>query len=155
MRNILLALFASPALAAQPDGVSDTVYDCVWDSSKTHLLEIVVVDDGYDHEIMCGEQQPEDFIVAFNAPIFDDGNHPNIAMASAVDNDYYTIVLSNPDDSIPVGPIIHQIIGNVKGSDLKTGFQQAPASSTEIIPFFRPDPPIPFLHFHYCYLVYK
>ena len=119
------------------------------------MLEIVIVDDGYDHEIFCGEQRPENFIVAFNAPIFDDGNHPNIAMASAADNDYYTIVLSNPDDSIPVGPIVHQMIGNVKGSDLKTGFQQAPASSTEIIPFFRPNPPIPFLHVHYCYLVYK
>ena len=122
MRNILLALFASSVLAAQPDGVSDTVYDCVWDSSKTHLLEIFVADNGVDLEIRCGQQHPEGEIVAIEAPVFDDGNHPNIAMASATNNDYYTIVLSNPDDSIPVGPIVHQMIGNVKGSDLKTGF---------------------------------
>tara|TARA_B110000285_G_C14489978_1_gene323463 strand:- start:94 stop:438 length:345 start_codon:yes stop_codon:yes gene_type:complete len=48
------------------------------------------------------------------------------------------------------------MIGNVKGDDFLLGFAETiPSSATEIIPFFRPNPPIPFLEFHYCYLVYR
>ena len=52
-----------------------------------------------------------------------------------------------------IGPIIHQFTGNVKGSDLKNGVISSTA--TEVFPYFRPNPPIPFLWFHYCFMIYK
>ena len=86
------------------------------------MLKIVVTDDDEEKEIECGAVEGE--IESIEAPVFDDGNDPTLSMAAAVDNDYYTIVLSNPDDSMKdaVGPIVHQMIGNVLGSDLKSGF---------------------------------
>ena len=34
-------------------------------------------------------------------------------------NDYYTIVLVNPSKYVSnIGPIVHHMLGNIKGSDL-------------------------------------
>ena len=52
---------------------------------------------------------------------------------------FYTLILSNPDDMIPIAPIIHQIVGNVKGSDLATGDI---SKGTEIKAYKRPNPPV-------------
>ena len=51
MRNILLALFASTASAAQPEGVSDTVYDCVGDANQKTELEILINENGVNRWI--------------------------------------------------------------------------------------------------------
>ena len=64
----------------------------------------------------------------------------------------YAFFLSNPDRIIPVGPIIHNAVGNIKGSDFKAGNL---ANSDVIFDFFKPNPPIPALNFHYCYVVFE
>ena len=55
MRNTLLALFASSALAAQPDWVSDPVYDCVGDANQQTELEINIQGGEGSPYIQCGQ----------------------------------------------------------------------------------------------------
>ena len=83
-------------------------------------------------------------------------------MPSANMDDYYTVVLSNPDYTL-FGPVIYQMVGNVKGRDIKYGDfnneywnnDEVECSSIEIIPFTAPSPPISYINYHYSYLVYK
>ena len=78
-------------------------------------------------------------------------------LPTAVDNDYYTVVLSNQDYTL-FGPVVYQMVGNVKGSDLKDGkfnYDEVPAPATEIIPWTQPAPPFGYTNYHYSYLVFK
>ena len=124
IKNLLLALYTASVSAAQPDGVTSPEYDCTYDANQAYLLEVVVTDDDVDIDIRCGELYREGSanFDAIKAPVFAGGNDPKLKMRNALDDDYYTIVLSNSDDSIAIGPLIHQMIGNIKGSDLKAGF---------------------------------
>ena len=99
---------------------------------------------------ICGDVSNEAVVYTedqlVNAPTLCLYGKNNLSIAE----NYYTIILSNPDDMIPVGPIIHNMIGNIKGSDL----MQCKTTGTTVFEYFSPNPPIPFKNFHYVYLVY-
>ena len=145
IKNIAILLI-SAVMAAQPEGVSDTLYDCNYDDTQATYLEIKFDDEIYK----CGEGG------AIRAPKLEETS-PLITLNGAEDDSYYTIILSNPDDMIPIAPIIHHMIVNVKGSDFKNGFtdDSAPSDADTLIAYYRPSPPIPFIKFTYSYLVYK
>ena len=51
-------------------------------------------------------------------------SNPDIKLTGAVKPDaLYTVMLSNPDDYVVaiIGPIIHDFVGNIKGSDFALG----------------------------------
>ena len=125
------------------------MYVCTYDTAAKWLT---IIPKGMTDEIVCGSVDGEDR--SFNTEEMTD-DMPSIKLngLSTTEKDaYYTLILSNPDDSIPIKPIIHQIIGNVKGSDLATGDI---SKGTEIKEYRRPNPPILWFQFHYIYLVYK
>ena len=78
-------------------------------------------------------------------------------MHGAESDDYYTILLMNPDDFVPIAPVLHNMIVNVKGSDLQKGFSNVdtPRDATTVSKYFRPNPPLPWSNLTYVYLVFK
>ena len=51
-------------------------------------------------------------------------SNPDIKLTGTVKPDaLYTVMLSNPDDYVVaiIGPIIHDFVGNIKGSDFALG----------------------------------
>ena len=86
-------------------------------------------------------------------------------------NDYYTIVLVNPSNYVSnIGPIVHHMLGNIKGSDLQqyNDINIPSGDQTLIIPYLAPNP----VHWYtyekivnnvarpsgdnyLCYLIYK
>ena len=136
MKTITLAVAMVAAVqAAQPPGVSDPIYNCTYDESAVRL--VVHVDD-HQAECICGAEddvdlvyvQPRDFSQAPTTRLV--GHDLDL-------ESYYTLILSNSDDflidgrhHLPViGPIIHEFVGNIKGSafvdgDLSTADQVIP-----------------------------
>merc|ERR1740123_235548 len=157
MKSITLAMAMVAAVkAAQPPGVSDPIYNCTYEESA---VQLVVHVDGHEAECICGAEddvplvyvQPRDFTIA-----------PTVALAGQ-DLDlesYYTLILSNPDDflidgrhHLPViGPIIHEFVGNIKGSAFVEGDL---SYADNVIPWYAPHPVGAHEVAHFCYLVYK
>ena len=143
----LVALLISPALAVnlQPVGVSDTLYKCTYDSSAKYLT---ITPSGLTDEIVCGAVDGED--KSFNAEQMEE--MPTVKLNGHDKDAYYTLILASPEDEIPIAPILHQIVTNIKGIDLANG---KISDGTEIVKYIRPNPPVIWKLFNYVYLVYK
>ena len=73
------------------------------------------------------------------------------------DSAYYTVILSNPDDFldtfyIKLNPIVHEMVGNILGSDLKLGDL---SNGDTVIEYFPPNSPQPFKDATFVYLIYE
>ena len=144
-KSFTSALFAAAAIAKMPNGVTDKIYDCTY---ADNALKLQVDVNGRD-EVICGDEDGK--AVVYNSSDFPAA--PKLTLTGEVEDDaLYTVFLSNPDRIIPVGPIIHNAVGNIKGSDFKTGNLE---NAEVIFDFFKPNPPIPALNFHYCYVVFE
>ena len=75
--------------------------------------------DGRSSPVICGDEDGKAVVYTSD----DVATAPSITLTgdSVKDDAYYTVLLSNPDDTIPVGPIIHKMMGNILGSDSKLG----------------------------------
>ena len=147
LQNIVIMLLLSTAGAKQPEGVSEKIYDCNYDTTKSVYLDVVANGNTYK----CGVDPG-----TIEAPTIE--TSPKITLNGATKTDYYTVYLSGGDDRLgDMKPIVHMMIANVKGSDLLTGFTSAdqPSDVTSIIPYYRPNPFVPWRDSTYSYLVYK
>jgi len=67
------------------------------------------------------------------------------------DNAFYTVILSNPDDILgDIGPIVHQFVVNILGSNFKDGDI---SNGDQIREYFPPWTPYITVNAHYSYLV--
>ena len=103
---------------------------------------------GIADDIVCGGVNGEP--KSFTSEQMED--MPTVTLNGHDASAYYTLMLANPDDEIPIAPIMHQVVTNIKGSDLATG---KVSDGTEILGYKRPNPPVIWSQFHYVYLVYK
>ena len=154
----VLPIALSSVAAEQPgtwyDGVSEARYDCTYTSSMSPRLDFSMTSTDWffpwSGQVECGKVDGS--YVSIPAP--DAETIPTLTLVGANDNDYYTIVLANPHDNAEfLGVIAHQFTANVKGSDFKNGVVSSTA--TQVIPYFGPGQPIPFVWSHYCYLIFK
>ena len=144
-KSFSFALIAAVAVCKQPDDVADKIYNCDYAENE---LKLQINVDGRT-EVICGDEDGKAKV--YNSDDFPSA--PKLTLAGDVKDDaLYTFILSNPDRIIPVGPIIHNAIGNIKGSDFKAGNL---ANGDVIFDFFAPNPPIPAINFHYCYVVFE
>ena len=68
-----------------------------------------------------------------------------------MDSAFYTVILSNPDDILgDIGPIVHQFVVNILGSDFKDGDL---SNGDQITEYYPPWKPFPLVNAHYSYLV--
>lgn len=134
----LLAGVATAAAQIEP-GVSNPLYACT-DVSRAPRLAVEFDSVG----VACGTQVP---IVEANV-------QPAVAYSDSGGSraEYYTLVCLNPDDIIPVGPIIHHGVGNVKADDLALG--RLGDNATTFVEFFGPSPPVGGIEFTYFYQLY-
>ena len=145
LRSFAFALTTTMAVAKMPNDVADKIYDCTYDENTVKLQ----VNVNGRTEVICGDEDGDAKV--YNSDDFSQA--PVLTLVGDVKDDaMYTFFLSNPDRIIPVGPIIHNGIGNIKGSDFKAGNL---ANGDIIFDFFKPNPPIPALNFHYCYVVFE
>ena len=107
---------------------------------------------GHEAQTICGAEDRID--LNYESPAdFESAPQLNLQGQDLDLESYYTLILSNPDDMIPVGPIIHYMVGNIKGSVFVEGDF---STADTIFDFFAPNPPKVGGHaYHYCYLVYK
>ena len=127
-------------LCTQPPGVSNTLYDCTYDNTASTYLDVEIDGD----LVTCGTINEKEN-KAIRAPAINDEDRPKVTLNGAIDADYYTVILSASDDDLgDMGPIIHMLVGNVLGSDLKAGVTLTPSGASEIIGYFGPNPPFPF-----------
>ena len=141
--------------AAQPPGVSDPIYDCTYPDSAVKL--VVHVDD-HQEACICGAEDGKDMVYVQPR---DFGKAPAISLTGEnLDlESYYTLILSNPDDILVdgglypvIGPIIHEFVGNIKGS----AFVEGDFSTADTVwEWYAPHPVLPHEVAHFCYLVYK
>lgn len=70
------------------------------------------------------------------------------------DSAYYTVILSNPllDTFFKLNPIVHEMVGNILGSDLKLGDL---SNGDTVIEYFPPNSPQPFKDATFVYLIYE
>ena len=70
------------------------------------------------------------------------------------DSAYYTVILSNPllDRLFKLNPIVHEMVGNILGSDLKLGDL---SNGDTVIEYFPPNSPQPFKDATFVYLIYE
>ena len=148
IKSIAKLLLASTVVAEQPNGVTDPIYDCTYDNTAAVYLDINI--DGLLYK--CGVN--DTMMSAVKATIIEEAS-PTITLNGADDADFYTVMLLD-NESDWIGPIIHELVTNVPGSDLKAGLTNTyPADVDVLIDYFRPDPPIPFARKTFSYLVYK
>ena len=139
--SVLFAL----ATSVQPPDVSDPMYDCTYTENPTKL-EVMIE----DQLISCGKVEGQDIV--FSA--YDDfSSTPSTKLLGNVKEEaLYTLLLAIPDTIRDVGPVVHQMVGNIKGADFQTG----DLSSGDIVfDFYAPSPPTPIGTFHYCYLIFE
>ena len=100
---------------------------------------------------MCGRENGES--VSYASPV-DFAEAPFITMSgSGVKLDaLYTVMISNPDNIIPIKPILHSFVGNISGERLVAGDLSA---GYEVFHFHAPKPPTANHSFHYCYMLYE
>ena len=67
------------------------------------------------------------------------------------DDAFYTLILLRPDDELPIRPVLHHLVGNIKGSDLKAGDISA---GTVLGAYEEPNPPGAWNQLHFVYMVY-
>ena len=145
MKSVVGSLVATAAIAKMPNGVSDEIYDCTFNEND---IKLGISVNGRS-EVVCGDENGEAKV--YNSEDFPAA--PIITLKGGLKEDaLYTYFLSNPDWIIPVGPIIHNAVGNIKGSDFKSGNV---SGGDVIFDFFKPNPPVPALNFHYCYVVFE
>ena len=144
-RYTTISVLSALAISVQPPDVSDPVYDCTYTETPTKL-EVMIG----DQLISCGEVKGQDIVFSASE---DFSSTPLTKLLGDVNAEaLYTLILSNPDDIIPVGPIVHHMVGNIKGVD----FHRGDLSSGDIVfDFFGPNPPLPIGIFHYCYLIFE
>jgi hypothetical protein len=150
IKNLALLLFTTGTFAGFTPGDNDADYACTYDDTAAVYLDLYIED-----YVKCG--MIGGWNKAIKAPFFDAGS-PTITLNGATADDYYTVVFDTGDRlGDPYGPIMHELIVNVKGSDLSTGFSSlnVPSTADVLIEFYRPNPPIPFLKNSYSYAVYK
>ena len=132
----------------QPSGVSDPYYYCDQNSSDVQLNIWV---QNHENACVCGRENGES--VSYASPA-DFAEAPFITMSgSGVKLDaLYTVIISNPDDYIFIGPIIHLFVGNISGERLIAGDLSA---GFEVFPFHAPMPPTPNHSAHFSYMLYE
>lgn len=126
----------------QPPGVSDPIYNCTYTSGATAATSLTITINGT--RVACG--QPRVFTTT------EVGVQPAVAFLGAQADTLYTVLLLNPNDDIPVGPIFHHGAGNIRGSDLASG---SFGNATTIRDYYHPNPPIPLLRSDYVYMVFE
>ena len=142
-------LFVAKSLAdEQPSGVSDPYYYCDQNSSDVQLNIWV---QNHENVCVCGRENGES--VTYASPA-DFTEAPFITMSgSGVKLDaLYTVMISNPDNIIPIKPILHSFVGNISGERLVAGDLSA---GYEVFHFHAPKPPTANHSFHYCYMLYE
>jgi hypothetical protein len=104
---------------------------------------------GSSNNTICGDVNGQEVVYSpadFATP-------PQLSLSGTYNpNAYYSLILANPDTIIPVKPIIHQFVGNIRGYELGKGNLTA---ATTVFPYFAPNPPIGMIDFHYVYMVYE
>lgn len=153
IKNLALLLLVSTVVSEQPRGVSDTLYDCEYDDTKATYIDIKLPNGEYSK---CGDKNLRGSVLG--------DPQPEVMINGADADTYYTLVLSNPDDKISAfAPVLHNIITNIKGSDLPatdgTTYSltdaTAPSASTVEVAYAPPGAMIPMMQLTYCYVLYK
>lgn len=127
----------------QPPGVSDPVYRCTYDERTGQGIKISF----HGEEVVCGGAWP--------LPVRRARAAPSVRFTEAQDDALYTLVLLNPDDVIPIAPVLHALMGNIHGSKLRRGHLEAAGNALGYIPpsvFFNNLIP---LRQNYAYLVFR
>ena len=102
-------LLLGAVVAEQPDGVSNTIYDCNYDTTATQYLDVNVAGDQTECGLIDGKNKK---VLASKLSAKKGG--PTVVLNGAVDTDYYTVIMTNPDDFLaPNAPIIHHLVVNV------------------------------------------
>ena len=148
----VLCFFVATADQRQPPGVSNKLYNCTYDGDLT--IELVARTHKYGKgSVVCGSfngHAQRDS--ALNPKDVDKASDITLRLRSAAAEELFTVFLLNPDNEIPIKPILHHAVGNIPGNLMAAGnFTQG----EEIVKFFSPNPPLPVIDFHYVYLAYK
>jgi hypothetical protein len=110
----IITLLLGAVVAEQPDGVSNTIYDCTYDNTAAQYLDVNVAGDQTECGLIGGKSKK-----VWAGKLTAKKGSPTVVLNGAVDSDYYTVVLSNPDDSLGENtPVIHGMVVNVLGSEL-------------------------------------
>ena len=147
-KTTLFASVLALAEAIATPGCASPLYDCTYPDTQIQL-GFKLADRPV--QTICGQEDGKDI---FYTP--DDlATPPAMALTGPINPDsFYFVILANPDTVIPafLNPIIHNILGNIKGDAFALGDL---SGATSVSDFFPPNPPVGNHDFHYVYMVYE